>query len=294
MSAQAPLRIAAIIPTYKRAALVSRSIDSVLAQTRPVDEVIVVDDGSPDNTAEVVAAYGDRVRYVRQNNGGLSAARNTGVRVSTCDWVAFLDDDDEWLPNKIEKQIEALEQTPDAVLCYTSLWCHGIDGVIAELRPNPPNRLFPDIRLKTPFTPISVMVRKDVFNEVGGFNETLKCVEDWEFFIRLVPGRTVAMAGEPLVRVYMDPNSMSKQAKSMLDAELSILDKLLVGLKGPSRVMWRLRILSKMYYRAALTTRQRQENCWPVLIRSLLYWPFPLFEPKRFKTAAIELMAVWR
>jgi glycosyltransferase involved in cell wall biosynthesis len=283
------LSISAIIPTYNRASLVPRAINSVLAQTLPVDEVVVVDDGSVDNTREVVERYGPPVRYLYQRNQGLSAARNAGVRQATSTWVAFLDDDDEWLPDKTERQTAALRAAPDAVLCYGGpLWTMP-SGESHFIAPDPPEKLWPNIRLRSPITPCATLVRRDVFLASGGYSEQLRCVEDWEFAIRFVRGRKVtAVEGVPLVKVYEHPNSMSKSGSAMLATELSILDSLLVDLKGLSRSLWKLRILSRMYYRAAISDRERNLSCLGHLSRSLLYWPSPTFAPARYRTLAAE------
>lgn len=262
----------------------------MLAQTRRPDEIIVVDDGSSDHTRQVVERYGAPVRYVRQKNRGLAGARNTGVRESRGNWVAFLDDDDEWLPTKLERQISALQATPEAVLCYTAVSRTCPSGEMDILMPNPPDKIWPDIRLKTPFTPCSLLVRRDVFDASGGFDERLRCVEDWEFFVRLTPDRCMVAVLEPLVRVHAD-SGMSMRGEAMLQTELSILESLLTGLTGISRWTWKLRILSRMYYRAGVSARARNERGLGHLLRSLLYWPSPLFEPTRYKTIAISLLA---
>src|SRR4051812_30004149 len=101
------MTISAVIPTYNHAKYITFAIDSVLAQTKPVDEIIVVDDGSVDGTREVVEQYRGRVQYVRQENAGVGAARNNGARLATGNWVAFLDADDGWLPDKIALQSAA-------------------------------------------------------------------------------------------------------------------------------------------------------------------------------------------
>src|SRR5258706_1971108 len=115
-------KISAVIPTYNRSQVLKRAIESVIAQTRPVDEIVVVDDGSTDETASTVAAFGDQVRYIHQHNQGISGARNTAIRAASGDWIALLDDDDEWLPEKVRKQEEAIASCPDAVLVYSNYW----------------------------------------------------------------------------------------------------------------------------------------------------------------------------
>ncbi len=109
------ITVSVVIPAYNAGKYIGRAIDSVLAQTRPADEIIVVDDGSTDNTAEVAHGYGDKVRFIRQENAGASVARNTGIEAATGEWIAFLDADDEWLPQKLKLQTEHLRRNPDLV-----------------------------------------------------------------------------------------------------------------------------------------------------------------------------------
>jgi glycosyltransferase involved in cell wall biosynthesis len=110
--------VSAVIPAYNSGKYLARALDSVLAQTCPPDEIIVVDDGSTDDTAAVARSCGDRIRFIPQPNAGASAARNTGIQASTSEWIAFLDADDEWLPDKLQTQLDHLRRYPD--LCWTT------------------------------------------------------------------------------------------------------------------------------------------------------------------------------
>src|SRR3954468_20412746 len=114
--------VSVIIPVYNGSNEIRRSVESVLAQSRRPAEIIIVDDGSTDGTAELVQGYGPAVRLVRQVNAGAAAARNCGARHASGDWLAFLDHDDEWLPNKLDLQAQALEADPAARLCYSAYW----------------------------------------------------------------------------------------------------------------------------------------------------------------------------
>ena len=109
------ITVSAVIPAYNAGKYVGRAIESVLAQTHKADEIIVVNDGSSDDTAEVVERFGGAVRFIRQENAGASVARNTGIEAATSEWIAFLDADDEWLPNKLKLQTEHLERNPKLV-----------------------------------------------------------------------------------------------------------------------------------------------------------------------------------
>jgi glycosyltransferase involved in cell wall biosynthesis len=112
-----------VIPSYNAGRYIGRAIDSVLAQTVAADEIIVVDDGSTDNTADVVTAYGSTIKYIRQDNAGASVARNTGIEAATSEWIAFLDADDEFLPDKLRLQIEHLRRNPDLVWTAGNFIC---------------------------------------------------------------------------------------------------------------------------------------------------------------------------
>jgi glycosyltransferase involved in cell wall biosynthesis len=112
--------VSVIIPAYNAAEHIGRAIDSILTQTRLPDEIIVVDDGSTDSTPQIATAYGEKVTLIQQQNAGVSAARNTGIKAARCEWIAFLDADDEWLPEKLEKQSALLKRNPELVWAYSN------------------------------------------------------------------------------------------------------------------------------------------------------------------------------
>src|SRR5690606_13640248 len=130
--------------------------------------------GSSDNTREIVSEFPAPVRYIYQENRGLSGARNTGMREARTEWVAFLDSDDWWVPQKIEKQVESLRETPAAVLSYTGIYLVSPDGSKREVLATPPEELWPNLRHTNRIVPSTVMGRRDLFLEVGGFNEKLR------------------------------------------------------------------------------------------------------------------------
>ena len=117
------MKIAVIIPSYNRKTLLQRALNSVYAQTRMPNEIIVIDDGSTDGSELMVKTEFPDVAYHYQDNSGVSAARNKGIRSSTAEWLAFLDSDDEWLPEKLEQQENLLKQSPDQPICHTEeIW----------------------------------------------------------------------------------------------------------------------------------------------------------------------------
>jgi glycosyltransferase involved in cell wall biosynthesis len=188
--------VSVIIPTFNRAGIVTRAIDSVLGQTyRPV-EVVVVDDGSTDDTPRVLQAYGDTIVSVVQNNAGPSAARNRGIRESKGDLIGFLDSDDLWLPTKLERQVDLLQRAGSEVpccLCDTLLRRLNQPDQsafqIAWLRLNEPQGLWlnPATVLATRFVLFcqAVLIRRDFLLACGGFDERLWVMEDHDLALRL-------------------------------------------------------------------------------------------------------------
>lgn len=115
--------VSVVIPAYNAEKYIGRTIESVLAQTRPAGEIIVVDDGSSDGTAEAVKAFGDKVRYIHQQNAGVSAARNAGIEAARCEWIAFLDADDEWVGEYLQTQMTLFDNNPDIAWAAASYYC---------------------------------------------------------------------------------------------------------------------------------------------------------------------------
>lgn len=177
--------ISIIIPTFNRAALLPRAIDSALRQTHASCEVIIVDDGSTDNTAQIVAHYGHKIRYIRQSNAGASEARNRGIHEASGTLIAFLDSDDTWHSEKLARQA-ALFTTPEigAVHCAIRVEYTDRGGTKGIYYPGDCLSLHDVLALRIPW-PTAMMVRRDVLMEIGGFDETLVASEDWELCIRI-------------------------------------------------------------------------------------------------------------
>jgi glycosyltransferase involved in cell wall biosynthesis len=206
--------VTAIIATYKRAALVPRAIESVRNQTYSNLEIIVVDDGSPDDTESVVRAIPDeRIRYIRhEKNKGLPAGRNTGIRAAKGEYIAFLDDDDEWRADKIERQLKSIRNY-DAVLC----------GVLVDnwrLSIHPRSTISLDDLRRGSFEPSGMMVRAALIKRLL-FDEALRQGEDWDAFIRIAQHGTIGYDPEPML-LYSDGGHarMTNEAKDMTPAEL--------------------------------------------------------------------------
>lgn len=178
-------QVAVIIPCFKQARFLGEAIESALLQTCPPAEVIVVDDDSPDDTAAVVARY-SRVKYIRQPNQGVSAARNTGIRATAAKYVVFLDADDRLLPHHLETCLEAFRRRPDvAFVCGDYRW-FGAEGTwhvhACDPRPDYYGTL---LRFNFIGPPIAVMIRRNVLLQVGGFRRGIESVEDYDLYLRI-------------------------------------------------------------------------------------------------------------
>ena len=178
------MKVSVVIPSYNYGNLVESSIRSVLDQTRPPYEIIVVDDGSTDNTRQVLDKYSDRIRYIYQENAGPSAARNSGIKASRGEYIAFLDSDDVWLPYKLEKQMEVFEEDAETGMVFTYVEHADIDGnsIWIDEFENDWRGCITDKLLLRPINPSSVVVKKSVFDEAGLFDVNLRCSEDLDLF----------------------------------------------------------------------------------------------------------------
>ncbi len=221
-------RISVIVPAYNAKDTILAALRSTLTQTRPVDEVVVVDDGSQDGTAELVEREMPEVKVVRQANAGPSAARNTAAEAAQGDWLAFLDADDLWLPQKLEAQLAALEHQPEIGMCSSDWVRHEVKAPpvppLAEL----PQRhiTFGDIVRLNRFQTSTVLVRKDLWRAVGGFRTAIDGTEDWDFWMRVARLTDDLHLAWPLV-VYRDEGtSYSKNSRRVYDAMHRMLAEL--------------------------------------------------------------------
>ncbi|MDP9338878.1 MAG: glycosyltransferase family 2 protein [Acidobacteriota bacterium] len=217
--------ISVVIPTYNRGSCVGRAIQSVLSQTYPVHEVIVVDDGSQDDTGTIVGSFvdaalqsGTSVRYLRQAQQGVSVARNTGIAATTGNWIAFLDSDDCWLLDKLEWQVRAVETVgAHCGFCFTDAlhvnnpqwnWTvfqavgQSFDHVFGTI-PNAPEYV---VHGNHGIYIQSVLLRRDILDKVGGFDPALRIIEDNDFVFRCSLRTDFAFVNKPLVEVNRSPD----------------------------------------------------------------------------------------
>ena len=200
-----------------------RAIDSALAQTYRIDEIIVVDDGSSDGTGSLLEErYGDRIRYVWQANAGVSAARNHGLRLARGRYIALLDSDDEWLPEKTELQVALLRAHPDFGMVLCDVRCVDLAGETIEVvhRRTVFREDGPALRwaIHSPaLAPASAILRREVYEDVGGFDESLRTAEDIDFHLRVAQRWPMGVVESPLVRTLRGHDGLSADPHSYDD-----------------------------------------------------------------------------
>jgi glycosyltransferase involved in cell wall biosynthesis len=198
------MNITVIIPTYNRAPLLIRAVQSVLDQTLQPKEIIIVDDGSTDNTKETVAEHFPQCRYIQQTNHGVSAARNRGIEAATGEWLAFLDSDDEWLLGKLQAQVDLLQKHPEIRICHTEeIWIRNGKRVNQmKKHAKSGGYIFQNCLPLCVISPSSVMIHSSLFAEVGTFDEGLPACEDYDLWLRICATNPVAFVEQPQIKKY--------------------------------------------------------------------------------------------
>ncbi len=230
MSEKVPT-VSVIIPTYNRAYLVGRSIQSVLNQTYQDFELIVVDDASTDGTEDVVRSFNDkRIRYLKHDkNKGGAAARNTGIIAARGEYIAFQDSDDEWVPEKLEKQMKAMKTVSPVVgVVYTGFY--RLQGDKKTYIPSSKvikkeGDILSSLIKKNFVTTQAMVVKRECLEKAGLFDEDLPRFQDWELCIRISKHYHFKLIDEPLVILYHQPVSISTNQKALIEARKLILHK---------------------------------------------------------------------
>jgi glycosyltransferase involved in cell wall biosynthesis len=274
-------RVSVVIPSYNYGRFVPEAVASALAQGYPDVEVIVVDDGSQDDTQERLWPYRHRIRYLYQSNQGLSGARNTGIQAATGSVIALLDADDVWHPHKLALQMAYLRQHPEVGLLGAAAFVDQRESWPAvDLHSGPaavPVSL-EDVVLRARFAPSSVVIRKACLEKVGLFNTALPCVEDREMWIRIGSHYPLARLTAPLVWYRQHATSLSAKARRMEAYELQVLRNAFAKVPAlrEQRLLW-WKTFSMTAYESSYVFGAA--GMWlPALGRalaSLLMWPWP-------------------
>ena len=282
--------LAIVIPVYNGRKHIAETLLSCVNQLRPAHEIIVIEDGSPQPSQDLVETLAG-VLYIVQENGGVSSARNHGVSVATADWVCFLDQDDLLLPDHLEQISQAILAGTEADLFYTPrLVLSSVDGIwntTPALPPPGPRDLQRVLPLRCPFPPSGVCVSKRTFEQSGGFRSRYDLAEDWEFWLRLRSvGGTFHLLRQATLcyRVHMESNS--HRPLPILNANLLVIREQVL----PSLLFWKRawigeRLISTQEADAAILLRQMgQDGGTRLLLRSIARFPFGSW--RRYKIAA--------
>ena len=291
------MKFSVIIPAYNAERYIAKAIESCLNQTYPPHEIIVVDDASTDSTVTVAESFPAPVRIIRlTENLGVAVARNRGVEASTGDWIAFLDADDWFLPEKLELQRRCALDDPQAVLIYTGWRIISFDGTESPGRFKPPSALLPLLRYRCILHISTVVLRRVAFDSVGGFDPSLRVNQDWDLWLKLAARYSVdlfAAVPEQLAIYRRVAGSLSTNTMRYFHIRKSIMNSsCLFGTSGISRFLWRRRISAYNYYDTSESLRDEGSLSYlPFMLMSFVLWPFPCIAmPNRFKTAIVMAM----
>ncbi len=265
--------ISVIIPVYNRQDTIIDALDSVKNQTsiKEIIQIIVVDDGSSDNSIEIIEKYmSDNpelpIELYKQKNGGASVARNTGLKNAKGEWIAFLDSDDEWLPNKIKRQLEVISSTPEIDFLGT-----GCDDIPLRILFKKIDNLYKasvnDLVVKCfPCTP-TILMRKKIFDEIGGFDEHWRYAEDGEYFTRICLNYNYYYLPESHVKTghgkrSFGENGLSSNLKAMYEGNINIIKRLRKekNISTTFYITLRLFYFLKYIRRIVITTLAKKEK----------------------------------
>lgn len=250
-------QVSVIIPSYNQAQFVASAVESALAQTHPDVEIIVVDDGSTDETRAVLDAYCERIRYIYQENRGLAAARNAGFLASHGDYLLFLDSDDVIHPDKLALHVHFLEAERDFGLSYSAWQQVNEDGtqVLGEVRPNKQGQLLRELLLRRFFFFASAtVIRRQCLDEVGLFDESLRWGEDADMWLRMArAGYAFGYQDRPLLQYRIHGSSMTANVSPLqVEGWLAVLDKFFADPELPADIRaLEAKAHSVLYYETA-------------------------------------------
>lgn len=280
--------VSVIIPVYNRETFIAEAIQSVLSQTFTDLELIIIDDGSTDNTAQIVQAVDDpRLRYIPQENRGVSAARNHGISLAQGDYIAFLDSDDSYLPTKLERQIALFQADSTLGMVYTeALIVNQLTGATNTLDYTPSGHIYREILFRdSPLRLSTVMVSREAIQQVGGFDESMRIAEDTDFIIRVTKAYPVGVVTDPLTHYTVhDSNTVKYGARPpeevdrVRDLVITMKDKHLTTDTSLSWIFKR-RARAHTYFRFGLLEYLNSHEgvpsgalvCWR---RGMRNWPF--------------------
>ena len=271
------MHVSVIISTYNRKHTLKRAIQSVYIQSLPPFEIIVVDDGSNDGTKEWVKQKYPGIKYIYQKNSGVSSARNKGIKIARGDWIALLDSDDEWLPNKLSEQINKIKSNLDVKILHSNeIWIR--NGVrVNQMKKHKKfgGYIFEKCLDMCRISPSSVLLKKEILNDIGTFDESLKVCEDYDLWLRITSKYPVCFLDIPLIKKYGGHSDQLSKAHDGIEFyRIQSLQKILESkiLSKPQTLLAINMIVNKMnIYASGLEKRNKTEEL-SKLKKNIQYW----------------------
>ena len=271
------MKISVIIPTYNRKKTLARAIQSVINQSLSPFEILIIDDGSNDGTEEWVKENFQNIKYIYQNNHGVSSARNIGIENAYGDWVAFLDSDDEWLPNKLYEQVKAIESNPEMKFFHTNeIWIrNGVRVNQMKKHKKYGGYIFEKCLDICRVSPSSVLIQKELFDNIGMFDESLRVCEDYDLWLRITSKYPVVFLDEPLIYKYGGhADQLSKVNDGIESYRIQSLEKIIKSgfLSDEQKVKAVNALVNKMKIYAKGLEKRKKLDALREIKKNIQYW----------------------
>lgn len=290
---QPALRVSVVIPTYNRAGYLREALASVFAQTLPPWEVIIVDDGSTDNTEQVIRDAARSVKFCQQAHKGVAEARNLGLENASGDLIAWLDSDDLWEPDFLAAIVPLLAQDASLDGVYTGITLIDTKGVRLReaTRVEPPDMLYAALIRNNFLATPSIVARKACYDQAGGFDSQLRIAEDYDMWLRLARRHRVVGLPRPLVRIRVHASNTISDVDTFCQARLILVEKHFGALTGDSSTLSDASKVAYGYAYRAITTKYIESGQptkgWPYLERAVALHPAILAQLDTFYELAL-------
>ena len=271
------MKISVIIPTYNRKKTLARAIQSVINQSLSPFEILIIDDGSNDGTEEWVKDNFQNIKYIYQNNHGVSSARNIGIENAYGDWVAFLDSDDEWLPNKLYEQVKAIDSNPEMKFFHTNeIWIrNGVRVNQMKKHKKYGGYIFEKCLDICRVSPSSVLIQKEVFDNIGIFDESLRVCEDYDLWLRITSKYSVVFLDIPLIYKYGGhADQLSKVNDGIESYRIQSLEKIIKSgcLSNEQKAMAVNALVNKMKIYSKGLEKRKKLTALQDVKKNIQYW----------------------
>jgi len=271
------MKISVIIPTYNRKKTLARAIQSVINQSLSPFEILIIDDGSNDGTEEWVKENFQNIKYIYQNNHGVSSARNIGIENAYGDWVAFLDSDDEWLPNKLFEQVKSIQSNPKIKFFHTNeIWIrNGVRVNQMKKHKKYGGYIFEKCLDICRVSPSSVLIQKEVFDNIGIFDESLRVCEDYDLWLRITSKYPVVFLDIPLIYKYGGhADQLSKVNDGIESYRIQSLEKIIKSgfLSNEQKVMAINALVNKMKIYSKGLKKRKKLAAFQDIKKNIQYW----------------------